>query len=361
MREVRGANLEITTGRSIHQETSKPQQVRMVQEALARSTLPISETFPHTRPVIRTKRSNEQGEYSEDFTRTGSGKPWVNPETGRTESRTADEPTNPAFIRLGVGTGSRVGNYRRGSQTVMAGRGARFAQGLIKMSQSILPWRGARPIEHLSAPRQDTEQTLIHEVGHHISATGRMHHAAYANEEQRGMEEAYADDISKMHWRPDPRDVKQGREMHVDTGYEPRAGALVRGEKVSRDVKDTMGNPMQVTPEFGRSYIEARKTLTHEERRNLLETGSKSVRRKANGFVEPVEERKTLPAFTRAQPVIKQPTAKDTLRTMSRAMLDIENAKLFHRTHEEPKGAAQVWVPNIEHHSPELFNDRREG
>jgi hypothetical protein len=66
--------------------------------------------------------------------------------------------------------------------------------------------------------RQNDEQTLIHELGHHQSnVSDTWHSQSYADRPgSRGAEEAYADDFKDVHWRPDPRDAsKRG-------GWDPR-------------------------------------------------------------------------------------------------------------------------------------------
>lgn len=54
----------------------------------------------------------------------------------------------------------------------------------------------------------DHEQTLFHEIGHHVSYQERTEHSAYREPWQQGAEEAYADRFALTHWRLDPRQKK---------------------------------------------------------------------------------------------------------------------------------------------------------
>lgn len=71
----------------------------------------------------------------------------------------------------------------------------------------------------MTAPVQHgQEQTLLHELGHHVSATAGTEHSEYATQQQRGQEEAYADKYALQHFRKDPRLNKE----HGGEEYDPR-------------------------------------------------------------------------------------------------------------------------------------------
>jgi hypothetical protein len=90
-------------------------------------------------------------------------------------------------------------------------RGPQAGQRLIEdMGRSSSAFGFARPKRTPDSPkgsprqRQQAEATLIHEIGHHVSQSS----AGPA-------EEARADKYMTTHWRPDPRDVRQGRDINV--------------------------------------------------------------------------------------------------------------------------------------------------
>lgn len=57
---------------------------------------------------------------------------------------------------------------------------------------------------------KSASQTLMHELGHHRSATVDFNESSnYDTPQRKGQEEAYADDYMVRHWRPDPRDVRK--------------------------------------------------------------------------------------------------------------------------------------------------------
>lgn len=56
--------------------------------------------------------------------------------------------------------------------------------------------------------------TVIHEIGHHVSATEKTAHSAYKTTRQRGEEEAYADNYSQQHYRPRRGEKFQGVGMY---------------------------------------------------------------------------------------------------------------------------------------------------
>jgi hypothetical protein len=104
--------------------------------------------------------------------------------------------------------------------------------------------------------RQRQEQTLIHELGHHDSATrGTQHSVAYGGSATaRGKEEAWADDFRSEHFRPDPRDQRRG--AFDQSGYD--RGGQIPSDPHAEDFSDheqfragyarTRKHPIQAAP-----------------------------------------------------------------------------------------------------------------
>lgn len=67
--------------------------------------------------------------------------------------------------------------------------------------------------------RVDSEQTLLHELGHHASAVEATPHNVLTSHRSRGEEEAYADDYMTEHWKADPRDVRRGTNPDWERRY----------------------------------------------------------------------------------------------------------------------------------------------
>ena len=72
---------------------------------------------------------------------------------------------------------------------------------------------GAKQMAQMRDTRQHHEQVLMHELGHHESASLGLPHSGKEYERSaaaHGQEEAYADDFAVEHYRPDPRDERRG-------------------------------------------------------------------------------------------------------------------------------------------------------
>jgi len=167
-----------------------PQGTRMMQEAIARSTVPTSHLeglsgiiIPSQRKMGLRSAKGALGEYTGARSKR-SGKVRLYPVPAKTPAR-------------GEQAGQRlIEDMDRPSARA---RGAGRA--------TFVPKSGHRQ-------RQQAEATLIHEIGHHVS------------ESTPGpAEEARADRYMVSHYRPDPRDVKQQRALNpMRTTYLSRLG-----------------------------------------------------------------------------------------------------------------------------------------
>jgi hypothetical protein len=162
------------------------QGTRMIHEAIARSTLPTSHLeglegliMPSERKVGFSGMKGVLGMYTGKRSQ-GTGKVRLFPVPAKTPKR-----------------GPEAGQRLIESMDVSA-RGGK---------PPMVPKTGSRQ-------RQQSEATLIHEIGHHVSESA----AGPA-------EEARADRYMVTHYRPDPRDVKAGRALNPNrTTYLSRLG-----------------------------------------------------------------------------------------------------------------------------------------
>lgn len=98
------------------------------------------------------------------------------------------------------------------------------------------------------------EQALLHELGHmesnvqHQEGLRADDSSAYETPQQRGREEAFADDYKATHWRPDPREQRRApdsREMTPHSAYEhedtwtKKKGFGKRGHKAYLEARTT--------------------------------------------------------------------------------------------------------------------------
>jgi hypothetical protein len=78
------------------------------------------------------------------------------------------------------------------------------------------PWAGPDISVH-RVPGNEHGPTVIHEIGHHVSATvDKNVHSAYDTPQRRGQEEGYAENYAEKHWR----DPKGRPDKNFQTGPE---------------------------------------------------------------------------------------------------------------------------------------------
>jgi hypothetical protein len=88
------------------------------------------------------------------------------------------------------------------------------------------------------------DHTILHELGHYRSARiDKNPESDYRTPTRRGKEEAHADDNDRERFRPDPRDVRAGKEVDRPSPYETRYAWRGRGGNVAHT-----------------AYVKARKT-----------------------------------------------------------------------------------------------------
>lgn len=102
---------------------------------------------------------------------------------------------------LSVEGGEAIGSYRRKGTRV--GEGTAHEHGL-----------------HLAKGFADTPHA-IHEIGHHVSHE-QADHSGYDTPEERGQEEAFADDYAQQHYKPRRGQTYGGQSLYAD-GF-PGAG-----------------------------------------------------------------------------------------------------------------------------------------
>lgn len=174
---------------------------RMIQEGIARSTVPTSHLeglqsimVPPERKVGMRSAAGALGEYTGSSTK-GTGKVRLYPVPAKTPKR-----------------GPEAGQRLIQSMDVPSAVAARAGK------PSFVPKDQPRQ-------RQQSEATLIHELGHHVSSSP----AGPA-------EEARADKYMVTHYRADPRDVRRGQDLNPNRfTYMSRMG----GPYTSRQFADT--------------------------------------------------------------------------------------------------------------------------
>lgn len=189
--------------------------------------------------------------------------------------------------------------------------------------------RGGRTDSMITLSADAGGGTLLHELGHyssHLAGTG-----TYKTPVQVGKEEARADDYMVQHFRPDPRDVRRG-DAHPPTATYEKSGSMTgKGGKRAYE-----------------AYVKGRQTLSFSQKARIFRTG--------NLFGFATKPPAPLPGFA-GYPfeTPSPPKAADQHGGMTRAQLNAENDKLFHRTHEEEPGEPAIWEANPQH----IWNDRR--
>lgn len=198
----------MTTGREMSQTLDHPFYTphggRMIQEAIARSTIPTEHLeglqgieLEPVRKVGMSGMADTYGLYTKNRRIRMFPVPAKTPRRGPQAGQRLIEPigeVQPENVRLG---------FARKAKPTMA---------------DMVPVRSP-------TQRQKAEGTLIHEIGHHVSLTtpGR---GAGAEEEAR------ADRYMMEHWRPDPRDVRQQRDINMQrmTYMARLGGPYTRGQ-----------------------------------------------------------------------------------------------------------------------------------
>ena len=83
--------------------------------------------------------------------------------------------------------------------------------------------------------RQQSEATLIHEIGHHVSQSP-----------PGPAEEARADRYMVTHWRPDPRDAQGGTDININRStYLERLGGPYTGQQFEQTASPEPRPPKQ--------------------------------------------------------------------------------------------------------------------
>jgi hypothetical protein len=198
---------------AVHPPMTGPAGVREVQEAIARSTIPA--------------------EHFEDF----SGAPFKGVEYGSNKiTTTAAErkksPVTPLEIHLNKksprDTSSSLASFDPVPSEAIKNleevnkRAIEQPMSSEEMTEKLknkvlLPIersRGTVSIGSEFSTLQHAQQGLIHELGHYKSVKIDKNPLGGAKGIKGAREEARADDYEQEHWRPDPRDVKRGKEKN---------------------------------------------------------------------------------------------------------------------------------------------------
>jgi hypothetical protein len=186
-------------GTSVDHPFYHPHGERMIQEAVARSTMPTE----HLEGIKGVQLMPQRKLGHESMAGT-----WGLYTPGSRMVRMF--PTPAASPKRGPDAGKRMIEPIGRGVTPQEIRRAQIGVAPPKYPKEMYEEKGSR------GQRQAAEMTLIHELGHHVSIQSTQGWSGKGTMMHNPLEEARADRYMMWHWRPHPADVRAGEQQDVE-------------------------------------------------------------------------------------------------------------------------------------------------
>ena len=227
MAQVRSLPVEITNHtefaptreerqEAVHPPMVGPAGVREVQEAIARSTIPAEHFEDFSGAPFKGVKLGPNKIITTTAAERKKG-PFTPLEIHLNYKSPYDEQSSPTLASFGPVSSEATKNLEEVNKRVeeRSISSEELTEELKnKVALPIERSRGTVSIGSGFSNLQHAQQGLIHELGHYKSGKIDKNPSGKTKGIKGAREEARADDYAQEHWRPDPRDVKRGKEKN---------------------------------------------------------------------------------------------------------------------------------------------------